>query len=180
MSTPIQPVPFSDLLAVSRAHREAHGCSAYPYDKGALLQVVAGMVAPGRVVEVGTAIGYTAICIAEAVPGAHVDTIDKDPQHVEMARANIRTYGYENRISVHCGDAEDILPGLVGESYDLAFFDGYAPTSSAIGKLKTLLRTGGVLVCANMTLGGEGDVALADTAQWLAYSLGETALAVKR
>ena len=106
--------PFADLLAVSRRHREDHGCCAYPYDKGALLRVLAAGLAPARIVEVGTAIGYTSTCMADAAPGARIDTIEFDPAHTELATANFDQYGVGDRVTAHCGDADDVLPTLEG------------------------------------------------------------------
>ena len=180
MNTTTRSEPFADLLAVSSKHREDHGCGAYPYDKGSLLRVLAAGLAPHRIVEVGTAVGYTAICMADATPKVLIDTIDFDPEHIKLANAHFAQYSVDNRVTAHCGDANDVLPKLEGNGYDLAFFDGFAPTASILAGLNHLLRPGGMLVCANLTLGGDGDQVLANTDMWLSHSLGETALAVKR
>ena len=62
----------------------------------------------------------------------------------------------------------------------MAFFDGFAPTASILGDMRRLLRPGGMLVCANITLGGDGEEMLPDPAAWHSHSLGEMMLAVKR
>ena len=62
----------------------------------------------------------------------------------------------------------------------MAFFNGFAPTASILGEISHLIRPGGMLVCANITLGGDGEETLADPAARHSYSLGETMLAVKR
>jgi predicted O-methyltransferase YrrM len=86
-----------------------------------------------------------------------------------------------DRIHIHHGDAITVLDGLDTNAYDLAFFDGFEPKSQLIEGLRCRLRTGGVLVCANLTLGGqEAGRLLADPEAWMTYSLGETAIAVKR
>lgn len=171
---------FADLLAVSHQHRADHQCGAYPYDKGSLLRVLAAGLALARIVEVGTALGYTAICMADAAPEARIDTIDIDPEHTRLARAHFAQYGVDDRTIAHCADAADVLPTLGSGQYGLAFFDGYAPSAAILTELHRLLQPGGMLVCANLTLGGDGDRVLANTETWLSYSLGETALAVKR
>ena len=171
---------FAELLATSVRHRKDHNCGAYPYQDGSLLQVLAATVAPIRVVEVGTAIGYTSICMASAAARALIDTVDMDPVHVELARENFEKFDVGDRVTAHCGDADHVLPTLGEMTYDLAFFDGFAPTASILAKLHRLLRQDGLLICANLTLGGDGGQALADPNVWLTHSLGETALAVKR
>ncbi|MGI9335850.1 MAG: O-methyltransferase [Gammaproteobacteria bacterium] len=172
--------PFADLLEMSHRHREEHGCSAYPYDKGSLLRVLAAGLAPARIVEVGTAIGYTSVCMAHSAPAALVDTIDFDPEHVRLAMSHFAHYGVADRVTAHCGDAGDVLPALPRGAYDLAFFDGFAPSAPILTELRRLLRIGGTLVCANLTLGGDGDRLLCDTDDWLSHFFGETALAVRR
>ena len=84
------------------------------------------------------------------------------------------------RVQVHQGEAIAVLASLDTNVYDLAFFDGFAPTPELINGLRERLRTGGMLVCANLTLGGpEASRALADPTAWMTHSFGETAIAVK-
>lgn len=179
MSTAPDRTPFPELLAVSRLHREAHGCGAYPYDKGSLLRVLAAGLAPARIVEVGTAVGYTSTCMADAAPDAQIDTIDFDREHIKLAATNFAHYGIDDRVTAHCGSADAVLPTLESAHYGLAFFDGFAPSASILTELHRVLRPGAMLVCANLTLGGDGGQVLADADMWLSHSLGETALAVK-
>lgn len=145
-----------------------------------MLCVLAAGLAPARIIEVGTAVGYTAVCMADAAPDALVDTIDFDPEHIRLAEAHFEQYDVAHRVTAHCGNASDVLSKLEREAYDLAFFDGFAPSASILIELHRLLQPGGMLVCANLTLGGDGDKVLADARMWLTHCLGETALAVKR
>lgn len=173
--------PFAEILTTTDAHRAQHGCGAYPYDKGTLLGVLAAAVNARRIVEVGTALGYSAIWLAHGAPQAHVDTIESDPQHVDIARQHCNEYGMSERVQVHQGEAMAVLGSLDTNAYDLAFFDGFAPTPELINGLRERLRVGGMLVCANLTLGGpDASRPLADPTAWLMHSFGETALAVKR
>ncbi len=135
--------PFPELLEISRRHREQHGCGAYPYDKAGLLVVVANAISALRVVEVGTALGYTAICVAKAT-AARIDTIDFDRDHVALATSHAVEYQVADRIKVHLGEADDELGKLEPAAYDLAFFDGFAPTASILDKLHRRLRPGGM------------------------------------
>ncbi|MCY0962210.1 hypothetical protein OTB19_35785 [Streptomyces sp. H27-H5] len=61
--------------------------------------------------------------------------------------------GFTGRISVLPGAAEDVLPGLDGGAYDLAFFDGFTPTLAVVEDLYRLLRPGGTLLAGNLVLG---------------------------
>jgi len=142
--------PFAAILTTTDAHRAQHGCGAYPYDKGTLLGVMAAAVNARRIVEVGTALGYSAIWLAHGAPQAQVDTIESGSGHVDIARQHCVDYGMSDRVQVHHGDAMTVLNSLDASAYDLAFFDGFAPTPELINGLRERLRVGGVLVCANL------------------------------
>jgi len=173
--------PFEALQETTRQHLRRHGCGAYTYSDGSLPGVLAAAVGAQRIVEVGTALGYTACWLASASDTTLVDTIENDPDHVELARAEVARYGLGDRVAVHHGEAEAVLAGLDEAVYDVAFFDGFAPTIAVLGLLRARLRPGGLLIAANLTLGGAGAVRteLADASRWRTHSFGETALAVK-
>jgi predicted O-methyltransferase YrrM len=175
------PDPFADVRDATRRHQSAHRCGAHVYRDGALLGVVAAIASARRIVEIGTALGYSALWLAHGAPAASVDTIEGDAEHVRLARAQLAAHGADGRVRVHHGRAEQLLPALAHDAYDVAFFDGFAPTVELIGGLRALLRPGGVLIAGNLTMARDGVRGeLADAAGWLAVSLGETALAVKR
>ncbi|MFD5892161.1 O-methyltransferase [Streptomyces sp. NPDC060334] len=173
--------PFADVQEATRRHRRAHRCGAYAYGEGSFPAVMAAAVGARRIVEVGTALGYTSLAMAYAAPGAHVETVEMDPEHVALARAEIARRGFAERISVLPGAAEEVLPGLDGGTYDLAFFDGFTPTPAVVEDLYRLLRPGGTLLAGNLILGPAPAVTrhLADPARWRTHPLGESALCVK-
>lgn len=138
-------MPFEHIQQATRAHRRTHGCHAYTYSDGAALTVLAADVGARRVLELGTALGYTACCLAAAGPSVFVDTIEKDPIHVALARENIAQTGLSERVAVHEGDFYEVLRGLTA-GYDLAFFDGIAPEPRLIAGLSSLLVPGGTFV----------------------------------
>jgi predicted O-methyltransferase YrrM len=135
----------------TNAHRRRHHCGAYPFDDGAVLGAIAQQLLPRRVLELGTALGYTACWWADA--GALVDTVEADPVHVELAEENIRVAGLEQRIDVHPGDFEKVLRELPGP-YDAAFFDGGAPTVGLLEMLRERSAPGGVIVTTNLVFAG--------------------------
>ena len=175
--------PFAEILAATHTHRARHGCGAYPYSEGPLLGVIAAAASARRIVELGTALGYTSLWLAHGAESAHVDTVERDPEHVRLARGHFAAAGYGGRITVHEGDFETVLPHLA-PPYDLAFFDGFAPSLVYHAEFRRLLRPRGVLVSTNLDV-GRGDAyraALADPAQWLtsfAAEDGRTAISVK-
>jgi len=183
MSRP-PPDPFAPVRKATDQHRARHGCGAWPYDNGPLLSALAAAVQARRILELGTALGYTALSFAYGASNSMVDTIERDPEHVRLARENIAAAGFDHRIAVHEGEFAAVLPTL-DPGYDLAFFDGHTPIPALHASLRKLLRTGGTLVTANLNHGGSADAvakALSDGKSWRTALLdedGETAISVK-
>ena len=80
-------------------------------------------VKPKRILEIGTAVGYSAICFSEYLqPGGKIDTIERDEERIVEAKENIKKVEVEDRINIFSGDAVEILPTL-NEKYDVVFID---------------------------------------------------------
>lgn len=175
---------FAAILAQTDAHRRVHGCWAFPFGDGPALGVLAAAVAAKRILELGTALGYTACWFAHGSSQAHVDTIERDAEHVRLARANIADAGHADRIQVHHGIFDAVLPTLE-PGYDIAFFDGYSPTLSDLNRLRYLLRSGGLLISANLDLDGDGEAvrkSIGGSSRWLTSFMaeaGRTAVSIK-
>ena len=88
----------------------------------ALLAEVVSKKQPLLVLEVGTAIGYSAIVIAANAPGARIITIEKDSKRIMDAREFISRAGLQDRIQIFCGDAGELIPTLSG-TFDFVFID---------------------------------------------------------
>ena len=177
--------PYESILDATARHRTQHRCEAYPFGDGASLGVIAAATAARRIVECGTALGYTACWFARGSTAALIDTIDFDEQHVHLAQDYIAAAGFADRVTVHHGAFGDVLPKLV-QGYDIAFFDGFAPSLQDLEMLKSLLRIGGVLISTNLGLGGtETDhyrSSISHPDKWLTSMMaegGRTAVSVK-
>lgn len=110
-------------------------------------------LSPGRILEIGAAEGLTS-CAMLLSSRARVTAIECDAERASRAREHFRLFGVEDRVTLHEGDAGEILPMLEGE-YDLIFLDGpkvqylrYFPDC------KRLLRSGGVLLSDDILLFG--------------------------
>lgn len=78
---------------------------------------------PKRILEIGTAVGYSAICFSRYLTeDGRIDTIERDEQRIAEAKQNIKDMELEDKIKIYEGDAVEILPSL-SEKYDIAFID---------------------------------------------------------
>lgn len=76
-----------------------------------------------KVLEIGTATGYSALCFAELIEkNGQIDTIERDKERIKIAKKNIKSMKRENQIHIYEGDAVEILPTL-NEKYDMIFID---------------------------------------------------------
>ena len=94
-----------------------------PHETARLLSVLLSIKKPKRILEIGTAVGYSAICFTEFLAeNGVIDTIERDTERVQEARENIKKTQVESKINIYEGDAVEILPTL-NEKYDAVFID---------------------------------------------------------
>ena len=90
------------------------------------LEVIANRLknaTPRKILEIGTAVGYSAICLSEFLSeDGKIDTIEREHDRVEEARKNIEKAEVQDKINIIEGDAVEILPTLQGK-YDVVFID---------------------------------------------------------
>ena len=112
---------------------------------------------PKNILEIGTAVGYSALLMLEGAKDAFITTIEKDNERAQQAMTNFEKNGVKERVDLIVGDAGEVLPQLEdeGKEFDLIFLDGpkgqylrYLP------HLKNLLCKGGLLVADNVLLHG--------------------------
>ena len=78
---------------------------------------------PKRILEIGTAVGYSAMCFSKYLAeDGLIDTIERDEKRIEDAKQNFKIVEVENKITLYEGDAVEILPTL-NEKYDVVFID---------------------------------------------------------
>ncbi|MGD9677236.1 MAG: O-methyltransferase [Vulcanibacillus sp.] len=118
-----------------------------------LIEIFLNIIKPEIVIEVGTAIGFSAIWLATACPNAVIHTIERKPEMISKAKNNIEMANLSSRIILHEGDAIYILPTL--PKSELIFID------AAKGKYKEffelafpLLNVGGVFIFDNILFRG--------------------------
>lgn len=121
-----------------------------------LLKFLLEFAKPKSILEVGTAVGFSALLMSEYTPGdCHITTIEKQEKRIPVARENFRLAGQEKRITLLEGDAAEILKTLE-EPFDFIFMD--AAKGQYIHFLPDVLRLlagGGLLVSDNVLQDGE-------------------------
>ncbi len=135
--------------------------------QGKLLHLLARAIGARNVLEIGTLGGYSTIWLARALPdGGRVISLEADPRHAEVARANIARAGLDDRVEVRLGMALDLLPELAerAEPFDFVFIDADKPNNAAYfdWALK-LSRAGTIIVVDNVVRGGEVIAAASDS-----------------
>lgn len=126
--------PDSALNAALEAS-EAAGLPAISVtpNQGKLLQLLARLQGARAILEIGTLGGYSTIWLARALPaGGRLITLEADPKHAEVARANISRAGLSGTVELRLGPALEILPQLAAEGhgpFDLIFIDADKPNT---------------------------------------------------
>ena len=120
------------------------------------LEVLLLMKKPMRVLEVGTAVGFSALLMSDYLPeGGHITTIENYEKRIPIARENFRRAGKEDKITLIEGDATEVLAEMEG-TFDFIFMD--AAKAQYIYYLPDVLRVlkpGGVIVSDNILQEGE-------------------------
>ncbi|CAN5841425.1 O-methyltransferase [soil metagenome] len=128
-------------------------------NQGKLLHLLARLQGARSILEVGTLGGYSTIWLARALPpGGRLITLELEPRHAEVARANIARAGLAERVEVRVGPASESLPRLTQEGvepFDLVFIDadkeGYP---DYLDWALQLTRPGSLIVADNVVRGG--------------------------
>ncbi|MCD7806724.1 MAG: O-methyltransferase [Lachnospiraceae bacterium] len=121
-----------------------------------LLRFLLVLTKPRNILEVGTAVGFSAILMAEnTAADCQITTIEKEKKRFSQAEKNFADSGYGGRIRLLEGDAADILP-LLTEEYDLIFMDAAkGQYIHFLAQAKRLLSAGGLLISDNVLQDGE-------------------------
>jgi predicted O-methyltransferase YrrM len=147
-----------ELLASLRGEAERAGLPAIAIsaDEGRLLQVLLTSIGARRVLEVGTLGGYSAICMARALPSdGRVLSIEIEEKHATFARRYIERANLTDRIDVQVGRALDVLPALDGQRFDAMFLDAdKEPLPTYFDWALRLVRPGGLIIGDNALWGG--------------------------
>lgn len=136
-------------LEALRKAAEDDGVPVLSETGAGLLKLVTVMTAPSRILEIGTATGYSGLVML-LNSSAKLYTVDFDGEALEKARENFARFGVSSRTEILEGDASDIIPMIEGR-FDLIFLDGpKGRYYEFLPYLIKLLPEGGVLLCDNV------------------------------
>jgi predicted O-methyltransferase YrrM len=155
-------VPSDPALDAALAESERAGLPAIQVapNQGKLLALLATIRGAQTILELGTLGGYSTIWLARALPaGGRLITVEADPMHAEVARANIMRAGLAERVEVRVGRALDVLPRLEAERrgpFDFVFIDAdKVNTREYFAWAVKLSRPGSVIVVDNVVRSGK-------------------------
>ena len=126
-----------------------------PHETVAYFRFLLETLQPEKILEIGTAIGFSALLMAEHAPHAQITTIDRNPEMIALAKANFTKFDKRKQITLLEGDAMDLLPGLK-DRYDFVFMD--SAKSKYVVFLPEVLRclaSGGLIIIDDVFQGGD-------------------------
>jgi predicted O-methyltransferase YrrM len=149
----------SDVLRELREHCYAHfedKAMLSGFVQGRILSMFSHMIRPRKVLEIGTYLGYSTICLAEGLAeGGEVVSLDVNEETNRVAQSYIDKTEYASRIQLRIGEAAFVLPHVAGP-YDLVFIDADKPNYSNYYNLVfDKVRRGGFIIADNVLWSGK-------------------------
>ena len=154
----LQPDPALDAALTDSAAAGLPPINVSPA-QGKLLQLLARLQGARAILEIGTLAGYSTIWLARALPpGGRLITLEAEPKHAEVARANIARAGLSDVVELRLGQALETLPRLAAEGrgpFDLIFIDAdKQSTAEYFSWALRLARRGSLIVVDNVVRNG--------------------------
>jgi predicted O-methyltransferase YrrM len=158
--------PINESLAEIRRYAEDRHIPIITKDVERLLAVLLAGMKPQFVLEIGTAIGYSAAFMTTSWTGCQVDTIEMNQEAYDTAQVNLKKLDLLERVHVFYGDATEIMNNLIDQrmdqhkktdffGYDLIFIDASkSKYTSFFKQAMKLVRPGGLILCDNVLMRG--------------------------
>lgn len=154
--------PACKTLGEIRTNAEKLYIPIITRDVERLLAVVLQSLEPKRILEIGTAIGYSSAFMAATNDYCRIDTIENNQKSYEDALENLVKLGLENRINVILGDATAVMDRLIAAkptspsgTYDMVFIDASKSRYKGFfNQAMALTRVGGLIICDNVLMRG--------------------------
>lgn len=147
--------PVTPELAELRRDSEEKLIPIILRDAETFLLNILRMKRPSRILEIGTAVGYSASCMAAVLPDCHITTIETNEKTVAIAEENIRRLGYQDQIEVLCGPGQEVLDSLE-PAYDLVFIDAAKSHYMTFWeKSLPICSENAIIICDNILMKGK-------------------------
>jgi predicted O-methyltransferase YrrM len=161
-----------DLLAEMEELARRDGIPIVEWETGRLLATLVRALRPRRVIEVGTAIGYSTVHMAREMDSSQrIVTLERDPERIAAARAFWARDGVDDRIELLEGDALESIRGLDGR-FDVAFLDATkTEVADYLRALEGKLAPAALLVVDNLLMSGEAALPEDSETRWTRDSL---------
>ena len=127
-----------------------------PHETVAYFRLLMQTLQPQKILEIGTAIGYSALLMADNSPQSQISTIERNPEMLGLARENFAKFDSRKQISLLEGEAMEVLPSLPDDHFDFVFMD--SAKSKYIVFLPEVLKkvkVGGLIVIDDIFQGGD-------------------------
>lgn len=147
--------PLSGDLGRLQRQANEDGVPIIPHETVIFMQFLLGQLKPTTILEIGTAIGFSASLMTKYLPeNGHITTIDRFDVMIKKAKANFEKLGLEKQVTLLEGQAADILPTLEGP-YDFIFMDSAkSKYIEFLPECLRVLKVGGVLMIDDVLQGG--------------------------
>lgn len=147
--------PVTDALKELEEFARRENIPIIPHETVAFFRLFLQTMQPRSILEIGTAIGFSALLMAEQVPDARITTIDRNEEMIGFAKENFARFDQRNQITLLEGDAVDLLEHIE-QRFDLIFMD--SAKSKYIVFLPEVLKrleVGGVVILDDIFQGGD-------------------------
>jgi predicted O-methyltransferase YrrM len=153
-TTPESPLLQSIAVYTAANHSDPQMLSGHL--QGKFLEMMSQLLRPRRILEIGTFMGYSAICLAAGLAeGGRLHTIEMREEDADLSAGNFQLAKYQERIILHRGNALEIIPALE-EDWDLVFIDADKVSYEEYYKLVLpRLRPGGLIIADNVLFHGQ-------------------------
>lgn len=154
--------PIDETMDLMRKHAEERHIPIITRDVERLLALLLNGMKPAFVLEIGTAIGYSASFMAKTWHGCRIDTIELNPQSYKTALENLGNMNLLDRVSVFPGDATEVMNNLMIKrensgflGYDFIFIDASKSRYTGFfNQAMNLVKPGGMILCDNVLMRG--------------------------
>ncbi len=154
--------PLDETLSDLRKENEEKGIPIILKETESFLYMLLSLIQPKRILEIGTAQGYSALFFARTLPESRIATIERGQRMIPVASSNFESYSGGERIDFHTGDASEILDTMIAshkdnddDLFDFVFIDaGKSHYREFFDKAEKLCNPGATIVCDNILMHG--------------------------